>query len=63
MNFSGAAHSVPPEKIQLTRALLLAAICQSYRLPFDGGLMDLDERVQSQIVQEYLKIYNDTDFH
>lgn len=53
VNFDGALHSVAPEKIQLTRALLLAAIFQAYTATCRVGLNELDRMVQERIVLSY----------
>lgn len=50
INFNdGAEHSVAPEKIQLTRALLLAGVLQAVSGVGSAGIVDLDEDTQQQL--------------
>lgn len=57
INFDGKRNSVPPSKIQLTRALLMAAIIQAVELiellPF---IVSLDDELQRDVITQYLKI-------
>ena len=55
INFDGNRNSVAPEKIQLTRALLLAAILQAYEMPKDSlEIFPLDMDMQREIINKYL---------
>jgi S-adenosylhomocysteine hydrolase len=57
INFDGDKNSVAPEKIQLTRALLLAAILQAYEMPNNSlGIVPLDIDMQREIISKYLNI-------
>jgi len=54
INFNdGKRHSVSPEKIQLTRALLLAGIFESVTKEFSNNLIELDTFLQEKITQEF----------
>jgi len=56
INFDGGRNSVAPEKIQLTRALLLAAILQAYEMPKNSlEIVPLDMDMQREIISKYLK--------
>jgi len=59
INFDGGRHSVPPNKIQFTRALLIAAIFQAHET-FESSpkLVPLDIEIQRQIVSKYSEIYS-----
>jgi S-adenosylhomocysteine hydrolase len=61
INFDGKRNSVPPSKIQLTRALLMTAIIQAVELtkPFPF-IVSLDDGLQSDVVTQYLKITKTT---
>lgn len=55
INFDGGTHSVPPKYIQLTRALLVAAIFQSSRLyDYPLKIIDLCSNYQRQIVNTFI---------
>lgn len=53
INFTGSEHSVPPEKIQLTRALLLAGVLQAANSKMPSGMNDLDEKAQAKIMRKF----------
>lgn len=54
INFSdGKQHSVMPEKIQLTRALLLAGVFESVTKKFSNNLVELDLSLQEKIIREF----------
>lgn len=54
INFDGNRNSVAPCKIQLTRALLLAAILQAYEISRSSfGILPLDIDMQKKIVKKY----------
>ncbi|HRW58590.1 MAG TPA: hypothetical protein P5048_03095 [Chlamydiales bacterium] len=56
VNFTGETHSVAPEKIQLTRALIMGAIYQAlYSQNHSSGLIDLDESIQDNIYNNFQK--------
>jgi len=62
LNFDGKIHSVPPHSIQLTRALLTAAILQAYDLSNDAvedssRFINLDPEVQRDLVREFQRIH------
>lgn len=55
INFDGDRNSVAPEKIQLTRSLLLAAILQAYEMPKDSlEIFPLNMKMQRGIISKYL---------
>ncbi len=56
INFDGSKDSVPPEKIQLTRSLLLVGIYQALESK-NKGLIELNREMQGKIVQRYEEIY------
>lgn len=57
INFDGGRNSVVPKKIQLTRALLLAAILQAHEMPKDSlEIFSLDMDMQREIISKYLSI-------
>ncbi|MGL5263686.1 MAG: hypothetical protein ACRDAI_03795 [Candidatus Rhabdochlamydia sp.] len=54
INFDGNRNSVAPQKIQLTRALLMAALLQAYKMPRSSfGILPLDIDMQKKIVKKY----------
>jgi hypothetical protein len=58
LNFTGAPDSVPPVQIQLTRALLYAAIHEARRLADDevttrAGSVSLDPEIEAVIVESW----------
>jgi hypothetical protein len=55
INFDGGMHSVPPKYIQLTRALLVAAIFQSMSLSsYPSRIIDLCQNYQRQLVNIFI---------
>jgi len=55
INFDGREHSLTPEKIQLTRALLLAGVLEA--VDSKGyGLVDLDDKIQNQITEKFYSL-------
>lgn len=69
VNFDGGVHSVSPEHIQLTRALLLLGVLQAIESSgrLQPGLHKLDAIRQTYLVREWLSSvsvdYNEFDFH
>lgn len=60
INFDGSEHSVAPEKIQFTRALLVAGVLQALNSKEDKGLIDLDYTTQKILTKEFQSYkYND----
>lgn len=55
INFDGNEHSLKPEKIQLTRALLLAGFFESISIKDEKGLQELNDNIQNKIIEEFLK--------
>jgi 2-polyprenyl-3-methyl-5-hydroxy-6-metoxy-1,4-benzoquinol methylase len=55
LNFNGKKHSVDPEKIQLTRALMFAGICIARSTNYSPKWLELDNSIQEQIVRKYLE--------
>jgi S-adenosylhomocysteine hydrolase len=63
VNFDGRRHSVPPEKIQLTRALLAAGIFQAHTLRYlHPKIIPLDIDIQRDIVQTHFKLISENSF-
>lgn len=58
INFDGSKHSVPPEKIQLTRSLLLVGINQALQ-SCENGLIALNTGMQNKIIEKYAAISSD----
>jgi hypothetical protein len=56
INFNGDRNSVPIDKIQLTRALLLAAFFQALDTDESPAIIDLDIEIQQDIVKRYLSL-------
>lgn len=55
VNFDGGRNSAAPEKIQFTRALLLAAILQAYEMPRGSlEIFPLNMDMQREIISKYL---------
>ena len=54
INFDGSLHSVPPEKIQFTRALLFSAICEAEKIKNKKGIVELSQKVQDKLISEYI---------
>lgn len=57
IDFSGNMDPIDPQKIQLTRALLMGAALQAVQST-EPGLTTLDESLQKNIVDEYKRINN-----
>ncbi len=55
IDFSGSIDPIPPDKIQLTRALLLGAAIQAVDT-HEQGLVDLDKSMQDDVVRKYLQL-------
>lgn len=55
IDFSGSIDPIPPNKIQLTRALLLQAAIQATTAK-ETGLIDLNPAMQANIINAYLKM-------
>lgn len=54
INFNdGKQHSVAPEKIQLTRSLLLAGILEAWTNKLPNNLIDLDWSLQDKIIRQF----------
>jgi S-adenosylhomocysteine hydrolase len=60
INFCGETHSVPPNKIQITRALLLGAIYEGIS-SFSPGVRELSEDLQNKILQRFFQLEPDTE--
>ena len=58
INFSGDVHSVPPSKIQITRALLLGAIYEGIE-NHAYGVQELSEDLQNRILLKFFEIEPD----
>ncbi len=57
LNFNdGSEHPTDPQKIQLTRALLLAGIFEGFSGKYADGFVDLQEAVQKNIVETFLSL-------
>lgn len=56
INFDGAEHSLSPEKIQLTRALLLAGVYESMNVGNAKGIQELDDDLQNQIIEKFKEL-------
>jgi hypothetical protein len=52
VDFSGAVDPIPPHRIQLTRALLLAGALQAVRST-GGGLQELSSEMQDVVLRAY----------
>lgn len=58
VNFTGGRHSVAPSKIQLTRALLVAAIFQASEfIEFTPGIVPLDGEMQRDILTKFFSLH------
>lgn len=55
LNFNGAQHSVPAEKIQLTRALMFAGLCSAMETASDIKMTPLSNSLQQKIIKEFHK--------
>lgn len=60
INFSGELHSVSPNKIQITRALLLGAIYEGITKPVTG-IRELSKDLQDTILQKFFEIEPDSE--
>lgn len=58
INFDGDKHSVPPEKIQLTRSLIILGIFQSIYLKEMKGLVTLDPEMQKKVIKNFYDVQN-----
>lgn len=56
LNFDGNKNSVQPEKIQLTRALILSAICLAMKNKYSNGFVELASNIQGLITNEFNKL-------
>jgi len=56
--FTGSVHSSPPREIQLTIALLFSGVCQGLIKKYPKGFINLDEKIQENIIKEYYRIIN-----
>lgn len=54
INFSGRKHSAPPNKIMLTRALLLAGVLEASRTNHKKGMIELPDKIQKLIVEKFV---------
>lgn len=58
INFDGGRHSVPPSRIQLTRALLMGSIFQACEMTESSSeIVPLDFEFQRDIIRKYLQLY------
>jgi hypothetical protein len=56
LNFDGNKNSASPEKIQLTRALMLSAICLAMEKENQNDFIELEPKYQKLIVEKFNKI-------
>ena len=56
LNFDGNKNSASPEKIQLTRALMLSAICLAMEKEYQKDFIELEPKYQKLIVEKFNKI-------
>lgn len=56
INFDGGLHSVAPEKIQLTRSLLLAGIFTAVQGGAEKGLVSLNSNFEDRIIDRYQRL-------
>jgi hypothetical protein len=62
INFNdGKKHSVAPEKIQLTRSLLLAGILEAQIKKLPNSLIELDLSLQDKISREFNSKFRTSD--
>lgn len=63
INFSDEYKKIDCDRLQLTRALILAAVLQANEnySNHSKGLVDLDTKVQKQIVQKYFDLFDNID--
>lgn len=60
INFSGEVHSVPPNKIQITRALLLGAIYEGIA-NLSPDIRELSENLQNKILRKFFQFESDAE--
>lgn len=53
INFTGRRHSAPPNKIILTRALLLAGVLEASANKYDNGIVELPHAIQNLITKNF----------
>jgi S-adenosylhomocysteine hydrolase len=56
INFDGKKNSVSPERIQLTRAIMLAAVFLAMRNKYEPGIINLDLNLQQKLIREFEKL-------
>lgn len=56
INFDGQEHSLSPEKIQLTRALLLAGVYIGINANGGNGVKELDDKIQNSIIKKFITL-------
>lgn len=56
INFDGGENSVSPEKIQLTRALILASVYLAKVKKYKRGVVPFDRGVQEKIINEFKRL-------
>jgi len=56
LNFDGNKNSVSPEKIQLTRALMLSAICLAMKKEYKNNFIELESKYQKLIIEKFNEI-------
>lgn len=61
VNFDGNRENIEPEKIQLTIALITAAIFQALKIELDheAGIIPLDPEIEARIAEEFLATHQD----
>lgn len=57
LNFDGNKNSVSPEKIQITRALMLSAICLAMVNKYQKNFIELDPKFQKLIIKKFINLY------
>ena len=56
LNFDGEKNSVPPKKIQLTRALIFSAVCLAIQNKYKNCFVEFDNEVQKKIINEFKEL-------
>ena len=56
VNFDGAENSANPNDIQITLALLFAAICLATKEKYVTGLIELDSNIQNLIIEKFKEL-------
>jgi len=56
LNFYGNKNSASPEKIQLTRALMLSAVCLAMEKEYQKDFIELEPKYQKLLVEKFNKI-------